>query len=83
MGDDPVVAERGVLTAPAEAWDLAVRRAGVIREQAGLGGRETQRSLQVERRRVRAAIWPLVPLLIRNRTSDALSWWAIWGANRF
>jgi putative transposase len=34
MGDDPVVAERGVLTAPAEAWDLAVRRADVIRELA-------------------------------------------------
>jgi hypothetical protein len=34
MGDDPVVAERGVLTAPAQAWDLAVRRAGVIRELA-------------------------------------------------
>ena len=31
MADDPVVAERGVLTAPAEAWDLAVRRAEVIR----------------------------------------------------
>jgi putative transposase len=29
-----VVAERGVLTAPAKAWDLAVRRAGVIRELA-------------------------------------------------
>ena len=27
MADDPVVAERGVLTAPAEAWGLAVRRA--------------------------------------------------------
>jgi hypothetical protein len=24
MADDPVVAERGVLTAPAEAWNLAV-----------------------------------------------------------
>ncbi|HEX5297030.1 MAG TPA: DDE-type integrase/transposase/recombinase [Streptosporangiaceae bacterium] len=29
------MAERGVLTAPAGAWDLAVRRAGVIRELAG------------------------------------------------
>ncbi len=34
MDDDPAVAERGVLTAPAEAWDLAVRRAEVIRELA-------------------------------------------------
>ena len=34
MVDDPVVAERGVLTAPAEAWNLAVRRAEVIRELA-------------------------------------------------
>ncbi len=34
MADDPVVAERGVLTAPAEAWDLAVRQAEVIRELA-------------------------------------------------
>jgi putative transposase len=31
MADDPAVAERGVLTAPAGTWDLAVRRAGVIR----------------------------------------------------
>lgn len=30
MADDPVVAERGVLTAPAEEWDMAVRRAEVI-----------------------------------------------------
>jgi putative transposase len=30
MADDPVVAERGVLTAVDEAWDLAVRRVGVI-----------------------------------------------------
>ena len=30
MTDEPVVAERGVLTAPDEAWDLAVRRAEVI-----------------------------------------------------
>jgi len=35
MADDPVVAERGVLTAPAEAWDLAVRWAEVIRRLAG------------------------------------------------
>jgi putative transposase len=34
MADDPVVAERGVLTAPAEAWELAAQRAGVIRELA-------------------------------------------------
>jgi putative transposase len=34
MADDPVAAERGVLTAPAEAWDLAVRRTEVIRELA-------------------------------------------------
>ena len=31
MADELVVAERGVLTAPAEEWDLAARRAGVIR----------------------------------------------------
>jgi len=35
MADDPVVAERGVLTASAEAWDLATRRAEVVRELAG------------------------------------------------
>ena len=35
MADDGVVAERGVLTAPAKAWGLAVRRADVIRELAG------------------------------------------------
>jgi hypothetical protein len=34
MADDSVV-ERGVLTAAAEAWDLAVRRAEVIRQLAG------------------------------------------------
>ena len=34
MADDPVVAERGVLTAPAEAWGLAVSRADMIRELA-------------------------------------------------
>ena len=34
MADDPVVAERGVLTASAEAWGLAVCRADVIRELA-------------------------------------------------
>lgn len=34
MADDQAVAERGVLTAPAGTWDLAVRRAGVIRELA-------------------------------------------------
>jgi putative transposase len=34
MADDPAVEERGVLTAPAEAWGLAVRRADVIRELA-------------------------------------------------
>jgi putative transposase len=34
MVDDPVVAERGVLTAPAEAWNPAVRRAEVIRDLA-------------------------------------------------
>lgn len=32
MADDPVVAGRGVLTAPAQAWDLAVRWAEVIRQ---------------------------------------------------
>ena len=35
MADDAVVAERGVLTALAEAWDLAARRAEVVRELAG------------------------------------------------
>ena len=35
MAHDPVVAERGVLTALAQAWDLAARRAEVIRELAG------------------------------------------------
>ena len=49
MADDPVVAERGVLTAPAEAWDLAVRRADVIRELAaqrvvGLGAADAAAS---------------------------------------
>ena len=31
MADDAVVAERGVVTASAQAWDLAARRADVIR----------------------------------------------------
>jgi hypothetical protein len=35
MADDAVVVERGVLTAAAEAWDLAVRRAEVVRQLAG------------------------------------------------
>jgi hypothetical protein len=35
MADDPVVPERGVLTVSVQAWDLAARRAGVIRELAG------------------------------------------------
>jgi putative transposase len=35
MADDPAMVERGVLTAPAEAWDLAVRRAEVIGQLAG------------------------------------------------
>jgi putative transposase len=30
MVDEPVVAERGLLSVPDEVWDLAVRRAGVI-----------------------------------------------------
>ena len=34
MADHPVVAERGVLTAPAEAWGLAVGRSEAIRELA-------------------------------------------------
>lgn len=34
MADDQAVAERGVLTAPAGTWDLAVRRADAIRELA-------------------------------------------------
>src|SRR5258708_20940854 len=33
--DDLVVAERGVLTAPTEAWGLAAPRAGGIKEPAG------------------------------------------------
>ena len=35
MAEDPVVPERGVLTVSVQAWDLAARRAGVIRELAG------------------------------------------------
>jgi putative transposase len=35
MADDTVVVERGVLTAAAEAWDLAVRQAEVIGHLAG------------------------------------------------
>jgi putative transposase len=35
MADDPVVPERGVLTASAQAWDLAARQAEVIRGLAG------------------------------------------------
>ena len=35
MDDPSVVAERGVLTAPAEVWQLAVRRAEVIGLLAG------------------------------------------------
>jgi hypothetical protein len=34
MADGPVVAELGVLTASAQAWDLAARRAEVTREAA-------------------------------------------------
>jgi putative transposase len=58
MADDPVVAERGVLTAPAEAWGLAVRRAEVIRELAaqrvvGLGAADAAASqLGVSRRQL-------------------------------
>jgi hypothetical protein len=57
MADD-VVAERGVLTAPAEAWVLAVRRADVIRELAaqrvvGLDAADTAAArLGVSRRQV-------------------------------
>ena len=35
MPDEADVPERGVLTAPAEEWDRAARRATVIRELAG------------------------------------------------
>src|SRR5260370_39281523 len=35
MADDSAVVERGVLTAAAGAWDLAVRRAEVIGQLAG------------------------------------------------
>lgn len=35
MADDPVVAERGVVSAADGAWELAVRRAGVIGPLAG------------------------------------------------
>ena len=58
MADDPVVAERGVLTASAEAWDLAARRAEVIRELAeqrvvGLEAADTAAArLGVSRRQV-------------------------------
>lgn len=38
MADDPAVVERGVLTAAADAWDVAVRRAEVIGQ---LGGQRT------------------------------------------
>jgi hypothetical protein len=34
MADDAVMAERGVVTASAQAWDLAARQADVIRELA-------------------------------------------------
>src|SRR5216683_2347179 len=37
MADDSAVVERGVLTAPAQAWDLAVRRAEVIGRLAERG----------------------------------------------
>ena len=33
MDDPSVVAERGVLTAPAEVWRLAVRRAGQVQRR--------------------------------------------------
>jgi putative transposase len=58
MADDPAMAERGVLTAPAEGWDLAVRRADVIRELAaqrvvGLGAADAAAvRLGVSRRQV-------------------------------
>src|SRR5260370_29584012 len=37
MADDSAVVERGVLTGPAQAWDLAVRRAEVIGRLAERG----------------------------------------------
>ena len=37
MAGEPAVVERGVLTAPAQAWDLAVRRAEVIGRLAERG----------------------------------------------
>jgi putative transposase len=58
MADDPAVVERGVLTAAAERWDLAVRRAGVIgqlagRSTVGLAAAEAAAAeLGVSRRRV-------------------------------
>jgi putative transposase len=58
MDDDQAVAERGVLTAAAGTWDLAVRRAGVIRELAaqpvvGTGAADAAASeLGVSRRQV-------------------------------
>jgi putative transposase len=58
MADDPAVVERGVLTAAAERWDLAVRRAEVIGQLArqsmvGLAAAEAAAAeLGVSRRRV-------------------------------
>jgi putative transposase len=57
MADDPAVVERGVLTAAAERWDLAVRRAGVIGQLAGqstvgLAAEAAAAELGVSRRRV-------------------------------
>lgn len=58
MADEPAVQERGVLTAPAEAWDLAVRQAEVIRELAaqravGLAAADAAAAdLQISRRQV-------------------------------
>jgi putative transposase len=37
VAGEPAVVERGVLTAPAQAWDLAVRRAEVIGRLAERG----------------------------------------------
>ena len=53
MADDPVVAERGVLTAPSEAWDLAVRWGDMVRGLARQRVECVQRSA-VSRRLIRS-----------------------------
>lgn len=55
MDDPGVVAERGVLTAPAEVWQLAVRRAEVIGRLSGgdaVGHAAAAAELGISRRQV-------------------------------